>query len=146
MTTAQAIIATARTWLGTPFRHQARVKGHGIDCLGFVIGVARELDLRDKCGIPLASYDEITYGRAPSGTYLLRKLESMLDEMPTKDAKSGDLALFTVDGNPQHLGILTDFNDALGFIHCDSRSKRVVEHGLDEHWRLRLIKAYKWQR
>lgn len=28
----QAIIAEARTWIGTPFHHESRVKGAGVDC------------------------------------------------------------------------------------------------------------------
>ncbi len=34
-----AIIAEARSWLGTPYRHQAGVKHIGCDCLGLVRGV-----------------------------------------------------------------------------------------------------------
>ena len=33
----------ARTWIGTPYHHQARVKGHGCDCIGLIIGVWEEL-------------------------------------------------------------------------------------------------------
>lgn len=28
----QQIVAEARTWLGTPYHHQARLKGEGVDC------------------------------------------------------------------------------------------------------------------
>ena len=38
-----AIVAAARGWLGTPYRHQASVRGEGADCLGLVRGVWREL-------------------------------------------------------------------------------------------------------
>jgi cell wall-associated NlpC family hydrolase len=34
-----AIVAEARTWIGTPYRHQASLKGVGCDCLGLVRGV-----------------------------------------------------------------------------------------------------------
>ena len=37
------IIATARSWLGTPYHHQASAKGAGCDCLGLVRGVFEEL-------------------------------------------------------------------------------------------------------
>ncbi len=33
------IVAQARSWLGTPYRHQASLKGIGCDCLGLVRGV-----------------------------------------------------------------------------------------------------------
>jgi len=38
-----AVIEAARGWLGTPYRHQASVKGVGSDCLGLVRGVWREV-------------------------------------------------------------------------------------------------------
>ncbi|MDP4593513.1 MAG: NlpC/P60 family protein [Beijerinckiaceae bacterium] len=37
------IIAEARRWIGTPYRHQASLLGVGCDCLGLVRGVWREL-------------------------------------------------------------------------------------------------------
>ena len=37
------IIAEARAWIGTPYRHQASLKGVGCDCLGLVRGVWRAL-------------------------------------------------------------------------------------------------------
>ena len=37
------IIAAARGWKGTPYHHQASLKGVGCDCLGLIRGVWREL-------------------------------------------------------------------------------------------------------
>ncbi len=39
----QDIVAEARAWIGTPYRHQASLKGVGCDCLGLVRGVWRAL-------------------------------------------------------------------------------------------------------
>ncbi len=39
--TRSQIVVEARTWLGTPYRHQASLKGVGCDCLGLVRGVWR---------------------------------------------------------------------------------------------------------
>ncbi|OPF94100.1 hypothetical protein I8G32_01955 [Rhodopseudomonas palustris] len=36
-----ALVAEARSWIGTSYRHQASVKGVGCDCLGLVRGVWR---------------------------------------------------------------------------------------------------------
>ncbi|UYO41509.1 C40 family peptidase [Rhodopseudomonas palustris] len=36
-----ALVAEARSWIGTRYRHQASVKGVGCDCLGLVRGVWR---------------------------------------------------------------------------------------------------------
>ena len=35
------IVAETRGWIGTPYRHQASLKGVGCDCLGLVRGVWR---------------------------------------------------------------------------------------------------------
>ncbi|KAA2237251.1 NlpC/P60 family protein [Salinarimonas soli] len=43
MTPSAPIVAAARGWIGTPFRHQASLKGVGCDCLGLVRGVWREV-------------------------------------------------------------------------------------------------------
>lgn len=37
------IVAAAREWLGTPYHHQASLRGVGCDCLGLVRGVWRDL-------------------------------------------------------------------------------------------------------
>ena len=37
------IVAAARFWLGTPYHHQASLRGVGCDCLGLVRGVWRDL-------------------------------------------------------------------------------------------------------
>jgi NlpC/P60 family putative phage cell wall peptidase len=39
--TRAALVAEARSWIGTPYRHQASLKGVGCDCLGLVRGVWR---------------------------------------------------------------------------------------------------------
>lgn len=37
------IVASARSWIGTPYHHQASCKAVGADCLGLVRGIFREL-------------------------------------------------------------------------------------------------------
>ena len=37
------VVAIAREWIGTPYRHQAAARGAGCDCLGLVRGVWRAL-------------------------------------------------------------------------------------------------------
>lgn len=40
---ADRIVAAARRWIGTPYRHQGSLRQAGCDCLGLVRGVWREL-------------------------------------------------------------------------------------------------------
>ena len=37
------VVAEARAWIGTPYRHQASLRGVGCDCLGLLRGVWRGL-------------------------------------------------------------------------------------------------------
>jgi NlpC/P60 family putative phage cell wall peptidase len=39
----RTIIVEARSWIGTPYRHQASLKGVGCDCLGLVRGIWRDV-------------------------------------------------------------------------------------------------------
>lgn len=41
--TPERIVAEARSWIGTPYRHQASLKHVGCDCLGLVLGVWKAL-------------------------------------------------------------------------------------------------------
>lgn len=145
MTTALDIVAQARSWAGTPFHHQARVKGVGCDCLGLVVGVVDELELQDEAGRFLSSYDEVNYSKWPNGEYLLQKLESLLADIDPADMQVGDLAVFEMKGNPQHLAIITDYEGGFGMIHCYAPARRVVEHRLDDEWKSKIVKVYRWQ-
>ncbi len=145
MLDSSLLVAQARSWIGTPFHHQARLKGKGCDCLGLIVGVVDELGIKDGNGVRLAAYDEVTYSKEPDGAYLAQKLTGLLKEVPVAEARAGDLGLFKVRENPQHLAIFSDYNGALGMIHCYAQARRVVEHRLDDDWKSRLVKVFRWQ-
>ncbi len=50
MIAREKIVAAARAWVGTPYHHQASVKGAGCDCLGLIRGIWRELARRRAGG------------------------------------------------------------------------------------------------
>lgn len=43
MTQRSQIVQMARSWIGTPYLHQASLRGVGCDCLGLVRGVWRDV-------------------------------------------------------------------------------------------------------
>lgn len=43
MTTQSRVLEIASAWIGTPYRHQATLKGVGCDCLGLLRGIWRDL-------------------------------------------------------------------------------------------------------
>lgn len=116
------IITAARTYLGTPFHHQGRVKGVGIDCVGLIAGVAKDV------GLPLI--DCLAYGRVPDGVTLLAKMREQTIELSPKDRTPGNIVVFRVKRYPRHVGIFTDH----GLIHTHMMVGKVVEHVLDDGW------------
>lgn len=125
------IVAEARTWLGTPFHHQARLKGVGVDCAGLIIGVARET------GLVAPSFDVTSYQRSPDGVSLVAHCEQHLDRIQREAMQPGDIIVIRWRHHPQHLGILGDYlHGGLSLIHAFSDSNgrgKVVEQRLDLH-------------
>lgn len=138
MVTRADIVAEARKYLGTPFRHQGRVLARGCDCAGLVICVARNLGLKDS------NFDISNYGRLPTGDELRRNLREHLDliEGPYEAYKPGDILLMRIETDPQHLGILTE---ADYMIHAYAQLRRVTEHRIDSLWQSRIIEAYSFR-
>lgn len=146
---AHSIVTCARSWRGTRFAHQGRVKAQGahsggVDCLGLLSGVASELGLRARDGSFLAEHDMRAYSKSPDGALLQSRLAVLLLSIEEAHMRPGDVALFALDGRPQHLAILSDYGvGELGMIHAYAPARCVVEHRLDEAWRKRLVCLYR---
>lgn len=142
------VVASARRWLGTRFHHQGRLKrteSHhgGVDCLGLLVGVAEELDIRLPDGAPAIILDRTDYTHHPDTEYLKAQLMRVLETIPHDGISPGDILLLNIDASPQHLGIVSDLNPGLGIIHAYAPARAVVEHVLDSGWRQRIVAAYR---
>ena len=74
----------------------------------------------------------------------MRALRHALTAIPTAHACAGDVALFSIEGNPQHVGILSDYNvTTLGLIHAYAPARAVVKHVLDISWQHRITGAFR---
>jgi cell wall-associated NlpC family hydrolase len=119
--TRAAIVAEARSWLGTPWVHQHRTKGVAVDCAGLVIGVARAL------GIVPACFDVNGYSRWPDGT-LAELCAAHMRRVPQAAMQPGDVLVLAMQTDPQHLGIVGDYrHGGLSLIHAASIAGRVIE-------------------
>ena len=138
--TRAQILAAARQWLGTPYLHQGRVKGAGVDCIGLIIGVAHDLKL--------SNFDTLSYGRLPSGVALREGLAKHAIAAGSAWLP-GQIVLLRFDTEPAHVGILGDyFGDAeankLSLIHAYSHSSCVTEHRLADVWRARVVERFEF--
>lgn len=139
MTTAADIAAAARSMIGTPFVHQGRVPGAGLDCSGLAICTAA------KCGIKIR--DVPNYRRSPRPAQMIAILEEHLDRVAIDDARVGDVGFFWVlkPELPQHVGIIVDRPGGLAVVHAVADMKRAVEHVLSGFWRERLLRVYRFR-
>lgn len=149
--TGDDIVKQARTWLGTKYHHQGRLKATtthsgGVDCFGLIIGVARELEIRGANGKLLHEYDETDYSVYPNGIRLKKFLDKHLIRTERNQIELGDVLMFKIFKHPQHLGIASDFvSGELGIIHCYSGSEQVVEHLLSPAWQRMLVGVYRFR-
>lgn len=133
--TPELIIAAARGALRTPFRHQGRVAGLGLDCAGLLVHVCQVLEL--------SVVDEQGYGRSPWNGLLEQAIrrQPFLREIGRHEYQPGDVLLMRFSQAPQHVAIVTD----LGIIHAYEHSGSVVEHRLADVWRARITHAFRFE-
>lgn len=136
MVTRAQVVECARSYLSTPWHHQARVKGlkGGIDCAGLIICVGEELGLFRTSEIP-------NYSRYPDGT-LAPTCARYLTQISSVKAQPGDVLLFAFDIEPHHLGFMAEFSGRPTVIHSYAQARKVVENGLDPTWRPLIRGAY----
>lgn len=99
------IIAETRAWIGTPYRHQASLKGIGCDCLGLVRGVWREL-LGPEPELPPAYSAD--WAEASGQETLAEAAARHLVPIEISSACAGDVLLFRWRANlpAKHAAIL----------------------------------------
>lgn len=90
-----------RGYVGTPFEHQARRPGHGIDCVGLVV-----------CGLTELGYyirDFRAYGGDSDPVLLLSYVREFFDTVPIGQQQPDDVLMFwTVDPTkPQHVAVFS---------------------------------------
>ncbi len=138
---ATEIVAIARSWIGTPYVHQASVKGAGCDCLGLLRGVWRELRGAEAEPPPPYSPD---WAEAHGQETLRDALVRHLDEIDPREAAPGDVVLFRMaaNGPAKHCAIVGEKDGTLTLIHA-RQNKRVGEEAFSAPWRRKLAYAFR---
>ena len=138
----EAAVRMARGWVGTPYLHQASVKGAGADCLGLVRGVWREV-----CGAEPELVPPYTPDWAePQGEEALWAAASRhLEPLSLIEVAPGDVLLFRMRAGQvaKHLGIVGAPEPFPTVIHAYS-GHGVIESPLSEPWKRRLAAAFRF--
>lgn len=135
-----AIVQAARGWIGTPYVHQASVKGGGTDCLGLVRGIWREFYGAEPEAMPLYTPD---WGETGGHELLLGGAGRFL--CPAPDEQPGDVLVFRMRAGAiaKHMGILAQTGAEASFVHAYDRHG-VVESPLSAPWRARIAGRFRF--
>ena len=133
-------VQEARTWIGTPYRHQASAKGSGADCLGLIRGVWRALYGTEPEVMPAYSPD---WSEARGEERLWRAAMRHLIPLDPDIPGPGQLLLFRMrdGGVAKHLGLSAEARGADSFIHAYS-GHGVLECALTSPWQRRIVARF----
>ncbi len=133
------IIAETHSWIGTPYRHQASLKGVGCDCLGLIRGVWRSVYGDEPEQIPGYSPD---WAEAGGQETLASAARRHLDEIDPLAVQPADILLFRWRAlmPAKHAAILIASDR---FVHAHDGAA-VATAALSPWWRRRLAYAFRF--
>lgn len=136
-----AVVAAARRWIGTPYRHQASLRGVGADCLGLVRGVWREVLGGEPVAVPPYTAD---WSEAERKERLWEAARDHLTEV-TRAPEPGDVVLFRMRAGmvAKHLGIVSAIGSNATFIHAYQRHG-VIESPFSAPWQRRVVSYFEF--
>lgn len=135
--TGAEIVREARSMVGTPFHHQGRLPGCGLDCVGLAVAIA------DRLGIEVR--DQTDYPPETDGDALLAALEHACDPVPVGRARVGDLLQFRRGRGLWHVAIVSRLAEPLEVIHARAHDGggEVTEEPLTPEWTRRLVGVWR---
>ena len=134
------VLAEARRWIGTPYVHQASVRGAGCDCLGLLRGIWRAVYGNEPEQVPAYTAD---WSEAAGQEQLWAAASRVLHSKPMGDEAVGDVLLFRMRDQSvaKHLGLMSAVGSNPQFIHAYS-GHGVIESPLSAPWRRRVVARF----
>jgi hypothetical protein len=127
MPTRAQIVTEARTWLGTPFHHQGRVRGVGVDCIG-VIGCSAVTCGVDGAAEWMSDPAMHNYSPQPDPRLLLAACDKYLDRIAVSEAGLADILIMAFAGEPMHFALISRVAP-MYVIHAYAQIGKVTENG-----------------
>ena len=134
------IVGIARSWIGTPYRHQSACKGAGCDCLGLIRGLWRELIGAEPEHVPAYSMD---WSEPQGDEQLWQAARRHFVPKTNGDLQNGEVVLFRMRhaAVAKHLSIIAQTGPTASFIHAYS-GHGVVESPLSRPWHRRIVARF----
>lgn len=143
MIDSMLIVDEARTWIGTPYVLQGRVKMQGVDCVGHIAEVGRVVG-----AIPL-QYSIPAYHADVDGNFLLEECDRMLTRIGEIELGAVIASSFPGRQLPQHLAIVGNYRHGgysmIQALSTASGKGRVVEHTLNSAAEKRIVAIYRYR-
>jgi len=138
----EQVLREARGWIGTPYVHQASVRGAGADCLGLLRGVWRAIYGAEPELAPAYTAD---WSEAARDERLWRAAARHLTAKAMGAIAPGDVLLFRMrdGGVAKHLGIAAETGAAPSFVHAYT-GHGVIESPLSAPWRRRVVALFEF--
>ena len=119
----QAIVAEAMTWLGTPWHHRARVRGAGVDCAQFLVGVFSAPAVARIPALDLGYYPPDWHLHQDRPRFLQR-LAEYAEPLPAGEpGLPGDIAMFHYGRHAAHGSIVVEWPL---IVHAFVKDRRVT--------------------
>jgi hypothetical protein len=113
-----------------------------VDCVGLVLAVGDDLEIKDSSGIPFRRGDYPAYPTQPSDRFVHDECCRRLSRKTVGDLQAGDIVSLKVPLTACHVAIITEYDGVLYMVHAYSPLNRVVEHILDNTYRRRIIGVF----
>jgi len=135
---AGEVVAAARGCIGTPFHHQGRLPGVGLDCAGVGIVAAKSvgIEIKDFAGYPRTPFDGMLRRMFDEQVAL-----GLMNEISPASKEAGDVLLMRMSTDPQHVGVYVG-NGYM--VHAYHAIGKVAEQRIDEFWRGKIVAAYRF--
>ncbi|MBL1419137.1 MAG: C40 family peptidase [Alphaproteobacteria bacterium] len=140
MSMQMEVVTEAKSWLGTPYRHQASLKHVGCDCLGLLRGVWREVKGDEP---ELAPPYAPRWSDATKNDLLLEMAErNFCRKSQGAEIEVGDILLFKYRQNlpTRHVAIAISSDE---FIHAYA-GRGVVVNSFSAWWQRHMAGHFSW--
>lgn len=137
-------VEIARDWIGTPYVHQASVKGAGTDCLGLLRGIWRGIYGHEPETVPPYTSDWAEPSREERLWAAARRHLQQLSEVVGSPPEGvGEVLLFRLREGAvaKHLGISAFSGSGWSFVHAYT-GHGVIESPLSLPWQRRVVARF----
>lgn len=136
------LVTEARSWIGTPYVHQAAVKGVATDCLGLILGLWTYRYGAPATDVPAYTAD---WGEPQQDERLWRSAQDHFRDVTDQPMAPGQIMLFRMREGwvAKHLGVLAKTGDTPTFIHAYA-GHGVTESPLSAPWARRIVARFEF--